>query len=72
MDTDKLKSKRREKGYTQKKIAKEINMTEVSYNRKENGMREFSCSELNDVMRVLKLTQVEVIEIFLQTNLPIG
>ncbi len=64
MNNLKLKSKRIEKGLTQKELAKKIGIVEVSYNRKELGSREFTCSEISKLAIALSLTNDELIEIF--------
>lgn len=65
MVSNKLKGKRITKSLTQKKMAVLLGMSEVSYCRKESGKREFTCSEIIKVTKILELTNQEVIEIFL-------
>ena len=49
----KLKGKRVEKGYTQEDIAKKLDITTGTYNRKELGIVDFTLSEIQDLMYLL-------------------
>lgn len=64
-----LKVERVRSNLTQKQIAERIGMTEISYNRKEQGVREFSISEVNKIAKVLNLSLGRVNEIFFDSKL---
>jgi DNA-binding XRE family transcriptional regulator len=66
-----LKAARVANGMTQATAAKELNMTLKTYNRKENGLVEFTASEVSELCKIFKLDLQDVGEIFLD-NLPNG
>lgn len=72
MNNLKLRGKRVESGLTQEELARKIGISPVSYSRKESGKRDFSCTEISNLARELKLSDKEIIKIFLSSNLPIG
>lgn len=49
----KLKGKRAEKGISQREIAKLLNIATPTYNKKENGITEFTMTECIEIMRIL-------------------
>lgn len=59
----KLRGKRVEKGYTQRDMAKQLNMALATYNQKEIGRTEFSMTEC---IAIMKLLDCKFEEIFLQ------
>ncbi len=64
MINEKLKTKRVSFGLTQKKLSESLGMTEVSYNRKEQGKRDFTLSELKKLSHALSLNANDIEEIF--------
>lgn len=61
----KLRGKRVENGYSQREMAKMLNLSTNAYNLKEIGKREFKMSEIN---LLLKLLHCNYEEIFLPTK----
>ena len=57
-----LKAMRVKRGLTQTDIAKKLNMATSTYNVKENGIREFSESE---IIQLLLILQCDFSDIFL-------
>ena len=55
MNRAKLKGLRVEKGFTQEKLANELNISVRSYLLKENGIREFTESEISKLGEVLNV-----------------
>lgn len=53
MNYEKLKSYRRMAGYSQTLMAKQANMTQATYSRKENGESDFTSKEINKVVDIL-------------------
>lgn len=66
MNIDELRSKRIKHALTQKEIAEKLGMSTKSYNRKELGVIDFSREEIKNISNVLKLTKMEIIEIFFE------
>lgn len=66
-----LKSKRVLKGFTQKDIAKKMNLSEKTFNHKEQGKICFKPTEIIEISKLLDLTISDVNEIFFSNNLPI-
>lgn len=50
---NRLKAKRIELGYTQKELAKKIDMSFSTYVLKENGKTEFKMREISKILKVL-------------------
>ena len=50
----KLRAKRVEKGFTQEKIAKELNISVATYNRYEKGHTEMTESTINKLLMILE------------------
>ncbi len=61
----KLRGKRVENGYSQRDMAKMLNLSTNAYNLKEIGKREFKMSEIN---LLLELLNCNYEEIFLPTK----
>lgn len=72
MNTNLLKSKRVEKGLVQRKVAEKLEVTEKTYNHKENGKIPFKPDEISLLSNLLQLNILEINEIFFNNNLPIG
>lgn len=72
MNVNLLKSKRVEKGFIQKKVAKLLELTEKTYNSKENGKVPFKPDEISYLSNLLELDITEINRIFFDDNLPIG
>lgn len=69
MNIDELRSKRIKHALTQKEIAEKLGMSTKSYNRKELGVIDFSREEIKNISNVLKLTKMEIIEIFFEDTI---
>lgn len=69
MNLIELRVERIRSGFSQKQMADRLEMAEASYNRKETGLREFSCGEIKKVAKVLDLTLQRVNEIFFDNEL---
>lgn len=65
-----LKSKRILKGFTQKKIANIIGISEKTYNHKEQGKVMFKPDEILTILSCLNLSNEDVNTIFFDGNLP--
>lgn len=72
MNSNLLKSKRIFKGLLQRKAAEKLNLTEKTYNHKENGKVEFKANEILTISTILDLTMKDVNEIFFDNILPNG
>lgn len=64
MNSCKLKGKRVESGYTQQELAEKIGISAISYTRKENGIRDFSCREAAGIAKELGLSNKDIVKIF--------
>ena len=62
--TNELKAARARAGVTQAELAKKIGMCVPAFSIRENGKREFTVSEVNDIAKVLRLSQADVVKIF--------
>lgn len=69
MNLNKLRAKRAEIGLTQLEVAKKLEVSPVTYQRKETGVREFSINEVICLSNILNLTLDEVNSIFFDGNL---
>ena len=69
MNLMELKIARIRKEFTQKELAEKLGMAEVSYNRKEKGIREFSRDEIEKLALLLSLDMDKVNEIFFNGKL---
>ena len=56
----KLKGKRVEHGYTQDEFAELIGISLTTYQLKERGVREFTMSEINAILKLLDCTYEEI------------
>ncbi|EDT77080.1 MAG: DUF739 family protein [Clostridium perfringens] len=72
MNVNLLKSKRVEKGFIQKTVAKSLELTEKTYNHKENGKIPFKPTEISSLSNLLGLNISEINHIFFDDSLPIG
>lgn len=64
INTNILKSKRIEKGYSQENLAKKLNMSSITYGAKERGEYEFTPTEILKLALILNLTLSDVNIIF--------
>lgn len=64
MKSNELKAARMRIGISQRELAKSINMSNVSYRKKENGNIEFKRNEIKQLAIVLKLSNEDIINIF--------
>jgi DNA-binding XRE family transcriptional regulator len=64
IDSNKIKSIRVAKGYTQVKIAKTLQLNNCTYSKKENGKLPFSQSEIENFVKVFNLNLQEFIQAF--------
>lgn len=60
-----LKSKMALYGYTDKDLADRINVTKATVSRKLNGPSKFSVTEIAVIKKWLRLTDKEIVDIFL-------
>ena len=63
-NTAKLKAKIVELGMVQDAVAMQLGMTATTFNYKLNNKTEFKASEIQKLIKLLKLTAQEVMEIF--------
>lgn len=56
----KLRGKRVENGYSQREMAKMLNLSTNAYNLKEIGKREFKMSEINLLLELLNCNYEEI------------
>lgn len=68
MDVNKLKGKMAEKSYTQKKMAKELGITEQSLNAKMNSRSQFTLKEVVEIVSILDID--DPVEIFFNKEIP--
>ncbi|WP_394874605.1 DUF739 family protein [Clostridium neonatale] len=68
MDVNKLKGKMIEKSYTQKKMAKELGITEQSLNAKMNSRSQFTLKEVVEIVSILEID--DPVEIFFNKKIP--
>lgn len=69
MNLKELKIERIRKEITQKEMAKKMKISEVSYNRKEQGKRSFSIEEIKSIAAILGLDCLKINEIFFDNEL---
>ncbi len=69
INTAKLRAKRAENGYSMNDIAMMIHRTAKAYENKERGFNEFTRSEIQELIIILKLSVKEVYEIFFAASL---
>lgn len=67
MNLNKLRGLRVEKGYTQEEIAKLIGISFTSYQRKENGVTQFTADE---IVKLAETLRVNISEIFFTCKNP--
>lgn len=63
-----IKAYRAKHGYTQKDVAEKLGISEIAYNRRENGQLDFYVSELRKLIEVLQIPEEDVIRIFFNHN----
>lgn len=66
MNVMKLKGKIREKGFTQEKLAKRINIDKSTLSRRLSDGETFTIGEANKITCALGLSEAEAVEIFLR------
>ena len=59
-----LKSLRIINDFTQKSLSAKLGMSESSYNKRENGILDFSVKEIKKLKIYLKLSDEDIIRIF--------
>ena len=64
MDITRLKDKRTTLGLSQTDVAIQLGLTKSSYSKRENSKLDFSISELQDLVSILKLSNKEITKIF--------
>lgn len=69
MNSLKLKGARVEKGYTQEKMAKALQVAPKTYNRKELGITPFSAREISLISNTLEMDIATVVDIFFGNKL---
>lgn len=60
----KLLGRIKERGYTQEKLASEIERDKSTLNAKLNGKNAFTTKEIDDICRVLDIPNDEIVEYF--------
>lgn len=63
MKLDKLKELRIERGYSQQQFATYINISQRAYSYKEAGKREFSISEVENILKFLNIEPLELLDL---------
>lgn len=63
-----LKEYRLEKGFTQQKLAYQLDMDKTSYCKRENGVIDFSLEEIKKIVKVLKMSEKDIIRIFFKVK----
>lgn len=63
MKLERLKELRIEKKYTQQQFATYINMSQRAYSYKEAGKREFSISEVENILNLLNIEPAELLDL---------
>jgi transcriptional regulator with XRE-family HTH domain len=56
-NTNKLKARIKEKGYTQEEVAKKLGRSMVSFNYKINNKREFTADEFLALCKILSIEE---------------
>lgn len=72
MNLTELRVERLRRSLTQRQIAKKLGITEVSYCRKENGIREFSREEVKNIAIELNISIDRVNEIFFDGDIKVN
>lgn len=68
MKTNELKASRIKMGYTQKDVAKFLDLSNVTYRHKEKKELEFKLSEVVTLAKVLNLKNEEIFNIFFEND----
>ena len=69
-ETNKLKGRIVEKGFTVTRLAETIGLSRQSLGKKLNGLREFSVSEILSLCEVLGITRSEIDDYFFTPKVP--
>ncbi|VFB17228.1 Helix-turn-helix [Urinicoccus massiliensis] len=64
MDLKELKRRRINKDLSQQELANKIGVDKMTYWRKENGMRDFNRTEIENISKVLGLSPIDIKLIF--------
>lgn len=64
MDLKELKRRRINKDLSQQELASKIGVDRMTYWRKENGMRDFNRTEIENISKVLELSPIDIKLIF--------
>lgn len=64
MDLKELKRRRINKNLSQQELASKIGVDRMTYWRKENGMRDFNRTEIENISKVLELSPIDIKLIF--------
>lgn len=67
-NTNLLKAKRVEHGYTQEDMSKFLKLSSISYGMKERGEYDFSQSEIDTIIKTLNLSSREANDIFFENK----
>lgn len=67
MNLNKLRGLRGEKRYTQEDMANLIGISNSSYQRKENGITQFTA---NEIIKIAEVLQVDISDIFFTQSIP--
>lgn len=68
MKTNLLKAERVKAGYTQKDLSNVLKKDVSTYSKKENGLIDFTASEISIIKQLLKLSPQALDEIFFTTK----
>ena len=59
---DRIKQARKDKGLTQKEVAKHFRMTQQQYSRFENGVFELNYEQIMEICKLLDMTPNEIFD----------
>lgn len=65
MTIDQLKILRKQAKYSQDSMGEKLNISQSTYNKKENGIIPFSLEEIKELKTILNLNDGQIISIFL-------
>jgi transcriptional regulator with XRE-family HTH domain len=68
MNSNLLKSERVKSGFTQKDLSNALNKNVSTYSKKENGLIEFTASEIKTLKQILNLSPQTIDAIFFNTK----
>lgn len=66
MGIAKLKDLRKKAKYNQEHIGVQLNISQSTYNKKENGINPFTLEEIKLLKNILSINDIDIIDIFLK------